>query len=100
MSQAGTIEVTKIRDIASQVSRDQVVSNDAAADACDSIRTIFKEASKFGLTSAGVARAVFRPALEGRTNGCNCPTCRSSNSRLDLLESLPKDEGANQSPAA
>ena len=100
MSQAGTIEATIIRDIASQVSRDQVLSDDAAADARDSIRTIFKEASKFGLTSADVVRAVFRPALEDRTNGCNCPTCRSSSCRLDLLESLPKDDVGNQSPAA
>jgi hypothetical protein len=33
MSQAGTIEVTIIRGIAPQVSRDQVLSDDAAADA-------------------------------------------------------------------
>lgn len=99
MSQAGTIEVTKIRDLALQVSRDQVVSNDAAEDARDSIRTICKEASKFGLTTADVVRAVFRPALEGRTIHCNCPTCRSRLSRLELDDLMPKDDAAKQSPA-
>jgi len=77
-----------------------VVSGGAAADAHDSIRTIFKEVSKFGLTLADVTRAVFRAPLENLTNGCNCPTCRSSSSMLDLLEYLPKDEVGNQSPVA
>ena len=77
-----------------------MVSGGAAADARDSIRTIFKEVSKFGLTLADVTRAVFRAPLEDLTNGCNCPTCRSSSSMLGLLESLPKDEVGNQSPVA
>jgi hypothetical protein len=100
MSQAGTIEVTKIRDLAMQVSRDQAVPMDAAENARHSIRTICKEASRFGLTSADVVRALFRPALEERAMGCNCPTCRSRSSRLDLDELLPRDDVARQSPAA
>jgi hypothetical protein len=49
-SQAGTIEVTKIRNIAGQVSRNPVVSGASLAVPCENIRTIFKEVSKFGLT--------------------------------------------------
>lgn len=100
MSQAGTIEVTKLRDLVLQVSRDQAVSKDDAENARHSLRTICKEASRFGLTTADVVRAVFRPALEGRAMGCNCPTCRSRCSRLELDELLPRDDVARQSPAA
>jgi hypothetical protein len=100
MSEAGTIEVTRIRDLAIQVSRDRAVSNDAAESARDTIRTICREASKFGLTTADVVRAVFRPALEDRTQGCNCPTCRSRSSRLDISELMRRDDLAKQSPAA
>ncbi|MDA0732987.1 MAG: hypothetical protein BZY73_06460 [SAR202 cluster bacterium Casp-Chloro-G3] len=100
MNQAGTIEVIKIRDIALQVSRDQVVSNDAVEDARLTIRAICKEASKFGLTTADVVRAVFRPALEDRTNACNCPTCRSRSTRLDLDELRPMGDVASPSPLA
>jgi hypothetical protein len=99
MSQAGTVEVTRIRDLAMLVSRHRAISNDAAENARDTIRTICKEASRFGLTTADVVRAVFRPALEDRANGCNCPTCRSRSSRLEQEEPLPRDNMTNQSPA-
>jgi len=100
MSQAGTIEVTRIRDLALQVSRDQAVPSDAAESARDTIRTICKEASKFGLTTADVVRALFRPALEDRANGCNCPTCRSRSSRLNLEGLLPWGDVVIPPPAA
>jgi len=100
MRQAGTIGVAKIRDLAMQVSRDQAVPNDAAENARGTFRAICREASRFGLTTADVVRAVFRPALVDRANGCNCPTCRSRSSRLDLNELLPRDDVAKQSPTA
>lgn len=100
MSQAGTVEVTRVRDLAIQVSREQAISSDAAEDARATIRTICREASRFGLTTADVVRAVFRPALADRASGCNCPTCRSRSSRLAPGELLSRDDAAKQSPAA
>lgn len=100
MSRAGTVEVTKLRDLAMQVSRDQSISSDAAENARETIRTICREAARFGLTTADVVRAVFRPALEERAPGCNCPTCRSRSSRLEPGETFSRDDAAKQSPAA
>jgi hypothetical protein len=103
MIQAGTVEVTRIRDLAMQVSREQAVSIDAAENARESIRTICKEASRFGLTTADVVRAVFRPALGDRASGCYCPPCRSRDRRLELGGLLSRDDlgdSAKQSPAA
>ena len=100
MSQLETTEVTKVRDLVLQVSRDQSVSDDAAEDARNTFRSICKEASKFGLTTADVVRAVFRPALSDEAFGCNCPTCRfrRDHSEEELL--LPIDDLVNQSPAS
>lgn len=100
MSQLETAEISKVRDLVLQVSRDQSVSDDAAEDARGTIRSICKEASKFGLTTADVVRAVFRPALEDRGLGCNCPTCRSRRERLEQDDLLPKDDLANPTPTS
>ena len=95
-----TAEVTKVRYLVSQVSRDLSISDDAAADARDTFRNICKEASKFGLTIADVVRAVFRPALEGQAVGCGCVTCRSRRDRPGPEQLLPLDDLVNPSPAS
>ncbi len=100
MSRLDTAEVTKVRDLVLQVSRDRSISDDAAADARNTFRSICKEASKYGLTTADVVRAVFRPALEGQTVGCNCVTCRSRRDRPAPEQLLPLDDLVDPSPAS
>ena len=98
MSRLDTAQVTKVRDLVMQVSRDRSISYDAAEDARDTFRSICKEASKFGLTTADVVRAVFRPALEGQAVGCSCLTCRSRRDRPGPEQLLPLDDLVNPSP--
>ena len=71
MIQVETAEIDKIRDLIIQVAREQQVPEDAAEGARGTIRTICKEASQHGLTTAEVVRAIFRPVLENRSRGCN-----------------------------
>ncbi len=99
MSRLDTAQVTKVRDLVLQVSRDRSISDDAAEDARDTFRSICKEASKYGLTTADVVRAVFRPALEGPPIGCSCVTCRSRRDRPGPEQLLPLDDLVNPSPA-
>jgi hypothetical protein len=63
---------------------------------------ICKEASQHGLTTADVVRAIFRPVLETRTRGCNCPTCRARRAKLFEEQPAQVNDLVNQgtSPSA
>ena|ERR687892_418002 len=74
-------EVSEVRDLVIQASRERLVPEEAAQSARDTIQIMCQEAAKFGLSKADVVRAIFRPALENRKN-CNCPNCKSRRSRL------------------
>lgn len=91
--------IDKVRDLIIQITREQQVPDDDAEGARNTIRTICKEASVHGLTTAEVVRAICRPALEGRGRGCNCPTCRARQERLALAGVLEASGPADQPPA-
>ncbi len=99
MSQVETREINKVRDLAVQVSRELQVPDSEAEDARDTIRTICSAASKYGLTTADVVRAIFRPALETRSRGCGCPTCQSRRSRLGKEKPSDMSGLVNQLPS-
>jgi hypothetical protein len=51
------------------------------------------------LTTAEVVRAICRPALEGRSRGCNCPTCLARRAQLALAGVAEAIGPAEQPPA-
>jgi hypothetical protein len=98
MSRTMAEEIDKVRDIIAQITREQQVSDDEAEDARNTIRAICKEASTHGLTTAEVVRAICRPVFEGRSRGCNCPSCRARREQLTLVGVAEGSSSGDQPP--
>ena len=100
MGKLETAGIDRVRELAIQVARDQQVTADDAEGARGTIRSICKEASLHGLTTAEVLRAIFRPVLETRSRGCNCPNCLARKDRQSREEAMEAVGLGNQPPSA
>lgn len=100
MSRTIAEEIDKVRDVITQVTRERQVTDEEAEDARKTIRAICQEASAHGLTTAEVVRAICRPVFEGRSRGCNCPTCRARREQLSLVGVAEGSISDDQPPAS
>jgi hypothetical protein len=100
MVQSKTTSIYTVRDLAVLIARHQPVSDADAEGARGAIRSICKEASLHGLTTAEVLRAIFRPVLETRSRGCGCPACRARQERQSVGERLETVGLDHQPPSA
>jgi hypothetical protein len=77
MVQVETAGIDKVRHLIMQVVWERPISEADAESARGTIRTICGEASLNGLSTAEVLKAIFKPVLEPRSRGCNCPACQA-----------------------
>jgi len=87
MRRTELVEISKVRAIFARIVRGQTSPNDQIEAARWTLRLMCAEAAKYGLTTADVVGALFRPALEKRRT-CECLTCRSH--RDELEEETPR----------
>ncbi len=76
------MEISEVRAIFSRVVREQPTPNDRIQAARETLQLMCQEAAEYGLTTADVVSALFRPALEKRRT-CNCPTCKGHRDELE-----------------
>ena len=83
-----TSELREVLAYACGVSDDGPALNDAVQVAHDTVQTMCQEAARYGLTTADVVRAIFRPVFE-RKRSCNCPTCKARRGGADSQKPEP-----------
>ena len=76
------LKFSEVRAIAARAVRQWPTPDDLIQAASKSLQVMCQEAEVYGLTTADVVGALFRPVFEERRN-CDCPTCQAHRDELE-----------------
>ena len=72
----------EVRAIVARVVREEPTPNDLMQAARESLLVMCQEAEVYGLTTADVVGALFRPVFKQRRS-CECPACKANRDELE-----------------
>ena len=81
------MKICELRIMVSRAVREEPTPSDLIQAARESLQVMCREAALYGLTTADVVRALFRPVFEER-RCCDCQTCETHQLELEE-EALP-----------